>query len=134
MRYLTVACHSPNDEGLISMSNEKLKSLTRTRQWAHQKLLDKNSKGYKAFIEMERAVFSDGALAKKHKELIALGISVQINCESCMQWHIEQAAAVGAIHDEILETLDVAIEMGGGPATVAVRFALEVMDEVFKQT
>jgi AhpD family alkylhydroperoxidase len=30
-----------------------------------------------------------GALAPKTKELIALGISVAIDCESCMQWHLE---------------------------------------------
>jgi AhpD family alkylhydroperoxidase len=33
---------------------------------------------------MERAAFAAGALSKKHKELIALGISVVTNCESCM--------------------------------------------------
>jgi AhpD family alkylhydroperoxidase len=80
---------------------------------------------------MENAAFSDGALKKKEKELIAIGISVRIDCESCMQWHIEQAAAAGATYDEILEAVDVGIEMGGGPATVSVRFALQVMEAVF---
>src|SRR5207302_7423991 len=47
---------------------------------------------YRAFLELERAAFADGALPKKVKELIAIGISVVINCESCMQWHVEQAA------------------------------------------
>jgi AhpD family alkylhydroperoxidase len=43
---------------------------------------------YRAFLELERAAFADGALPKK-KKLIAIGISVVINCESCMQWHVE---------------------------------------------
>jgi AhpD family alkylhydroperoxidase len=80
---------------------------------------------------MERAAFSDGALPKKVKELIATGISVVINCESCMQWHIEQAKEAGATKREVLEALEVGMEMGGGPATVSARFALEVMDQVF---
>ncbi|MGE5783523.1 MAG: carboxymuconolactone decarboxylase family protein [Myxococcales bacterium] len=42
---------------------------------------------------MEQATFADGALSKKSKELIAVGIAVATNCESCMQWHIEQATA-----------------------------------------
>ena len=58
------------------------------RKAAHSKLLSLNSKGYKAFLDMEEAAFSDGELQKKHKELIAVGISVVIDCESCMQWHI----------------------------------------------
>ena len=54
-----------------------------------------------------------------------------IDCESRMQWHIEQAHRAGATWDEILEAVEVGIEMGGGPATVSARFALEVMDDVF---
>ena len=80
---------------------------------------------------MEAAAFADGALVKKNKELIAVGISVVIDCESCMQWHIEQAVLAGATHDEVLEAIEVGIEMGGGPATVSARFALDVMDDVF---
>ena len=112
---------------------KKLDDLTKTRQWAHKKLTDKGSKVYKAFLEMEQAAFSDGALRKKEKELIAIGISVQMNCESCMQWHIEQAATAGATYNETLEAVEVGIEMGGGPATVSARFALHVMDTVFSQ-
>ncbi len=113
------------------MSKEKLAELTRKRKWAHKKLVDKRSKVYQSFLQMERAAFSDGALKKKDKELIALGISVRIDCESCMQWHIEQAAAAGATSEEVLEAVEVGIEMGGGPATVSARFALEVMETVY---
>jgi AhpD family alkylhydroperoxidase len=80
---------------------------------------------------MERTAFSDGELTKKTKELIAVGISVVINCESCMQWHIEQAAEAGASKQQVLEAIEVSIEMGGGPATAHARFALEVMNDVF---
>ena len=109
----------------------KLDDLTRERKEAHTKLLRLKSKVYEAFLAMEGAAFSDGALAKKHKELIAVGISVVIDCESCMQWHIEQAAKSGASFEEVLEAVEVGIEMGGGPATVSARFALKVMDGVF---
>jgi AhpD family alkylhydroperoxidase len=115
------------------MSREKLQDLTRTRKWAHQKLIEKGSGVYQAFLEMEKAAFSDGALKKREKELIAIGISVRINCESCMQWHIEQAAAAGASYDEVLEAVEVGIEMGGGPATVSARHALQVMEEVYEK-
>jgi AhpD family alkylhydroperoxidase len=80
---------------------------------------------------MEEAAFADGALPKKTKELIAVGISVTSDCESCMQWHIEQAAAARATMREVLEAVEVGIEMGGGPATVSARFALEMMERVF---
>ena len=48
-----------------------------------------------------------------------------------MQWHIEQAARDGASMQEVLEAVEVGMEMGGGPATVSARFALEVMESVY---
>jgi AhpD family alkylhydroperoxidase len=110
---------------------DKLQEITRRRKAAHGKLLALDSSVYKAFLEMEKAAFSDGALPRQTKELIAVGISVAMDCESCMQWHIEQAAQAGARFREVLEAVEVGIEMGGGPATVSARFALEVMDATF---
>jgi AhpD family alkylhydroperoxidase len=79
---------------------------------------------------MERAAYADGALSKKHKELIGLGISVIQDCESGMQWHIEQATVAGASFEELIEAIEVGMEMGGAPATVSARFALEVMESL----
>ena len=109
----------------------KIEEICRKRRYAHEKLLSLDSKVYRAFLDMEAAAYSDGALARKYKELVAVGISVVIDCESCMQWHIEQAAKAGATQQEVLEAIEVGIEMGGGPATVSARFALEAIESVF---
>ena len=110
-----------------------LEEISRQRKSAHEKLMSLNSGTYKAFLEMEKVTFSEGNLSRKIKELIAVGVSVVIDCESCMQWHIEQAAKAGASMREVLEAVEVGMEMGGGPATVSARFALEVMESVFKE-
>lgn len=109
----------------------RLEDISRLRKKAHARLLARKSKVYEAFLAMEAAAFADGALPSKIKELIAVGISVTIDCESCMQWHIEQAAAAGASAQEVFEAVEVGIEMGGGPATVSARFALEVLEAVY---
>lgn len=111
--------------------NPKLSELSATRTWADRRLKELRSKAYAGFLGLEAAAFADGELSRKMKELIALGISVRIDCESCMQWHIEQAAKAGASWREVLEAIEVGIEMGGGPATVSARFALMAMDQVF---
>lgn len=115
----------------MAEDDDKLKELAKTRKWAHKKLLETGSETYRAFVEMEEATFRAGALSKKEKELIAIGISVRIDCESCMQWHIERAESAGASYEEVLEAVEVGIEMGGGPATVSARFALKVMEAVY---
>ena len=50
--------------------------------------------------------------------------------EAHAKLHIGQAATAGTPAQETLETAEVAMEMGGGPATASARFALDVMDSV----
>ncbi len=118
---------------LKKLADDKLAVISLKRKWAHGRWLKLRSKVYDAAMKMEEATFVDGALSRKQKELIALGIGVITDCESCMQWHMEQAVKAGATQREIVEALEVAIEMGVVPATVHARFALEVMDTLFEK-
>lgn len=112
-------------------SDKIIESINRKRKEANSVMKKLDSKVFKAFLDMEKAAFCDGALSRKTKELIAVAISVITNCESCMQWHIEQAKNEGASAEEILEAIEVAIEMGAGPVTVNARFALEIMQNYY---
>ena len=107
--------------------NEKIEQIIFLRKKSHS-YFSKKSKVYQAFTDMEQNTYKDGKLSKLHKEMIAIGISIVQNCESCMEWHIKQALDSGASEDEILEAIEVGIEMSGGPGTVAARFALNVLD------
>ena len=110
----------------------KIEEIRRKRKLAHAQLLSLESKVYEKFLQLEAATYADGALKKKDKELIAVGIAVATNCESCMEWHISEAVKSGATFREVLEAIEVGIEFGGGKATVSARFALEVMDNISK--
>jgi AhpD family alkylhydroperoxidase len=105
----------------------KIKEIGKTRKQAHAYFL-KKSKVYRSFVEMEQQTYADSELSRKQKELIATGISVVIHCESCMDWHIQQALIAGATEGEVLEAVEVGIEMSGGPGTVAARFAMNVLE------
>ena len=109
----------------------RLDMLTAGRKQGHMRLLALKSKTYRAFLDIERATYGDGALSRKHKELVAVGIAVVIGCEASMQWHIEQAAEARANREELLEAIEVGMEMGGSPAIVSVRFAITVIDGLF---
>ena len=106
---------------------QKIEGLISDRKKAHA-YYQERSKVYNAFIDMENQAYSVGKLGKKYKELIAIGISIHINCESCLEWHINEALTAGAAKDEIIEAIGVGIEMGGGPATVSSRFAMKVLE------
>lgn len=106
---------------------EKIEKIIRDRKEFHNYFV-KHSNTYKAFTNLAKEAFSAGVLDKKTKELMAASISVVINCESCMEWHIGEALRSGASEEQIIEAIDVATEMGGGPATVSARFALKVIE------
>ena len=104
----------------------KIEAIIKDRKEAH-KFYNGASAVYRAFTKMEEAAFNDGELSKGQKELIAIGISIIINCESCLEWHIKQALDAGIEKGQIIEAIGVGIEMGGGPATVSSRFAMKVL-------
>lgn len=110
-----------------NLDKEKIEQIVSTRKKAHSFYLER-SRVYQSFVEMEQNTYKDGALTKKQKELIAIGISVVINCESCMEWHIKQALNDGAKEEEIIESIEVGIEMSGGPGTASARFAMNVLE------
>lgn len=81
------------------------------------------------FARLHEGTMSEGALGVKHKELIALGIGIAARCGGCLAYHVHGALRAGASRDEILETIGVAIMMGGGPASVYGCEALEALNQ-----
>lgn len=106
---------------------EKIEQSIRNRKKLHSRFAQ-NSEAYGHFLELEKSAFSSGELDKKTKELMALAISLVTKCEPCIEWHTEQALLAGATDKEFFETMDVALEMGGGPAGAYSRFGLNCLD------
>ena len=78
----------------------------------------------KCFDDLMSLTFSEGALSSQEKELIALGISVAVRCEPCMNYHIEKARAKGASDEKLLEAMNVGFEMGVGQLIPPLRKVL----------
>lgn len=84
----------------------------------------------KAFGALMRSASAAGALSPRIKELMALSIAIATRCEGCILHHVGAAMRHGASRREIVETIEVAIEMGGGPSTVYGATALAAYDEM----
>lgn len=105
----------------------KIEQSIKNRKRLHKRFYE-NSETYRHFLELEKSAFKEGSISKKHKELMALSISLVTKCEPCIEWHTEQALLNGASDADFFETIDVATEMGGGPAGAYARFALNCFD------
>lgn len=84
---------------------------------------------YAGHLRTSSAATADGALSKKHKELIALAISATRECDGCIAAHGRNLARIGATRQEVAEALGVVISMNGGPGTVWGPRALAAFDE-----
>ncbi len=83
-----------------------------------------------AFSGVAKAAIEPGAMDAKTKELIALAIGIAGRCDGCIGFHMEAAIRYGASRAEVIETIGVAVYMGGGPSYVYGGQALEAYDQL----
>lgn len=84
----------------------------------------------KGFSDLAMAATKDGVLDKKTKELIALALGVAARCDGCIGFHTQALNKLGATKQEIVETLGMAVYMGGGPSLMYAAEALSAFEEV----
>jgi AhpD family alkylhydroperoxidase len=82
---------------------------------------------------LHKSSIATEALPNKTKELIALGISISIRCKECITYHLNDAIIAGATDEEIIETINVSVMMGGGPALMYATHAYEALQEMRAQ-
>ncbi len=81
------------------------------------------------FARLHKKAVEEGVLNAKTKELMALAISIAVRCDGCIAYHVHDAVKAGATRAELLETIGVAILMGGGPASMYAAHALDAIDQ-----
>lgn len=86
---------------------ENLKNLNRIKDLAPDQL--------QAFSEFNSAVFKEGALTRKEKEVIAVAIAHVTECPYCIDSHTRSAKTEGASLEELVEAVFVVsgVEAGG---------------------
>ena len=94
-----------------------------------QRLQEQHPTETNAFLGFLQKAESGPALDMKQRELINIGLAVAAQCEWCIAFHVEQAAAAGASRDEIVEAGFMAVIMHGGPAYMYMTPLLEAVDE-----
>jgi AhpD family alkylhydroperoxidase len=83
----------------------------------------------KAFGSLSMAATASKAIDSKTKELMALAIGVAIHCDGCVAFHTKMSHQHGATRDEVVETVALAVYMGGGPAAVYGADAVRAYDQ-----
>ena len=82
-----------------------------------------------AFRQFSQAVFRDGALPGKTKQLIAVAVAHVTQCPYCIKGHTKAALRDGATPEELMEAIWVAAEMRAGGAYAHSALALDTIEQ-----
>ncbi len=86
----------------------------------------------KRFFSLDDQTYRDGGeggLPKKTKELLGLVASMVLRCDDCIAYHIDQCVKAGCSDQELWETFDVALIVGGSIVIPHLRRAVDFLDE-----
>ncbi|MCE2652757.1 MAG: carboxymuconolactone decarboxylase family protein [Planctomycetaceae bacterium] len=83
----------------------------------------------KRFFTLDGACYQPGALDGKTKELLGLAASMVLRCDDCISYHVDQAVKAGASDQELWETFDIALIVGGSIVIPHLRRAVDFLDE-----
>ena len=80
-----------------------------------------------AFKAFSAAVFADGALPSKTKQIIAVAVAHVTQCPYCIRGHTQAALKAGATQAEIMEAIWVSAEMRAGAAYAHSALAIDTL-------
>jgi AhpD family alkylhydroperoxidase len=84
---------------------------------------------FKSFMDFDQAVFKDGALPAKTKELMAVTAAHVTQCMWCIEDHTKRAKKQGASDEEIAEAAFVAMALRAGGAFAHACVSMAVTEE-----
>ena len=113
---------------------DKIKRFREKREELNKKILARDNINIKRFFGIDAAVYRQGALDVKTKELMGLVASVVLRCDDCITYHLINCAEEGVSSDEIDETMGVALIAGGSITIPHLRRAYQLCDELHDST
>jgi AhpD family alkylhydroperoxidase len=85
---------------------------------------------FQAWFNLDSIVArEDGAIPRKYRELIALGVAFTTQCPYCIEVHTKAAKKAGASREEITEAALLAAALRAGGAATHGAMALKFYDQ-----
>lgn len=112
------------------------KTTSETRKYRidmNDKILNSGFNDYKKFFALDNKAYINGTLPAKTKELMGLVASMVLRCNDCIFYHIDRSITEGATKEELYESFNIALIVGGSIVIPHLRYAFEVMDEILEE-
>lgn len=103
------------------------------RQDMNDKILNSGFRDFNKFFALDNKAYINGALPSKMKELMGLVASMVLRCNDCILYHIDRSIQEGATREELYESFNIALIVGGSIVIPHLRFAMEQLDEILAE-
>jgi AhpD family alkylhydroperoxidase len=113
----------------MSNTTRSYKEYQEFRTQLNEKILDRGTTNTKRFFTLDTKTYNAGALDVKTKELLGLSASMVLRCDDCIAYHIDQCVQAGVSDEELFETFDIALIVGGSIVIPHLRRAVAFVDE-----
>lgn len=113
------------------MGGDIVREFTDRREEGNRAVLGEGSLALKRFFAVDHDAYADGALPRKAKELQGLVASAVLRCDDCVSYHLIEAKACGASRAEVVESLTVALVVGGSIVIPHLRRAFKMIDALW---
>jgi AhpD family alkylhydroperoxidase len=109
--------------------SDELSRFRERRERLNRLVLKRGSLNTRRFFGLDSAVYRDGALPARTKELLGLVASTVLRCNDCIAYHVGRCAELGISSSEFVEALDVALVVGGSIVIPHLRYAYALWQE-----
>ena len=104
------------------------------RERLNEIVLSRDNVNIKRFFGIDDAVYRDGALDSKTKELLGLVASLVLRCDDCISYHTIQAKSMNVTDQEFDEVMSIGLVVGGSITIPHVRRASSLWEEMKTET
>ena len=110
--------------------SKRVEEFKQEREKLNENILARDEINIKRFFALDSAVYRDGALPAKTKELLGLAASLVLRCDDCITYHVIQAKENQVSDAEFDEVMSIGLIVGGSITIPHIRRAYRTWKEL----
>ena len=110
--------------------SKRVKKFKEEREKLNGLILSRDNVNIKRFFGIDNAVYRDGALEARTKEMLGLVASLVLRCDDCITYHLVQAKQVNISDEEFDEIMVVGLVVGGSITIPHIRRAYDIWEDL----
>jgi len=110
--------------------SKRIDEFIEERNRLNEAILARDDLNIKRFFALDDAVYHDGALPAKTKELLGLAASLVLRCDDCITYHVLKARENQVSDREFDEVMSIGLVVGGSITIPHIRRAYRTWKEL----